>query len=117
MIRKVMFDECNDAGAGYVGQTVLPKRKKEKDPNMPNGLVETISMFYTHLITSCVEAKYNRVYSPFENGFYDLKPMEPSIQDFTTPNELQVNFLLLLYLGSFYFLNFCTILKSCKKLH
>jgi len=89
MIRKVMFDECNDAGAGYVGQTVLPKRKKEKDENMPIGLVQTISMFYTHLITSCVETKYNRVYSPFENGFYDLKPMEPSIQDYTTPNELQ----------------------------
>jgi len=85
MIRKVMFDECNDEMLGHVGQAVFP----EKSDNPRRKLVHTISGYYVNLIESCVSPKNGRVYSPFERGFYELKNKEPSIQDFTTPNELQ----------------------------
>merc|ERR1719356_108905 len=52
-------------------------------------LIHKIADYYVNLIESCVNPKNGRVYSPFERGFYDLKTKEPSIQDYTTPNELQ----------------------------
>jgi len=86
MIRKVMFDECNDELLGHVGQSVFPPMEKMTGRKK---LIHKIADYYVNLIESCVNPKNGRVYSPFERGFYDLKPKEPSIQDFTTPIELQ----------------------------
>jgi len=86
MIRKVMFDECNDELLGHVGQSVFPPMDKMTGRKK---LIHKIADYYVNLIESCVNPKNGRVYSPFEKGFYDLKTKEPSIQDFTTPIELQ----------------------------
>jgi len=85
MIRKIMFDECNDENLGHVGQAIFDQRKQDG----PAKLVHEISAYYVNLIKSCVAPKNGRVYSPFERGFYETKTKEPSIQDYTTPIELQ----------------------------
>jgi len=91
MVRKVMFDECNDETLGHVSQ---PNYSHAMKPNarkdVKGKLVHKISTYYRDLIQSCAEPKYRRVYSPFERGFYEISGRGDScIQDFTTPNELQ----------------------------
>eukprot|EP00494_Astrolonche_serrata_P034542 UN34811 len=82
-----MFDECNDESLGHVGHPAPPqiKKKNEKNENWYTVYRTTIIV----LLQVVLLRKTSRVYSPFERGFYDLTPQEPSIQDFTTPNELQ----------------------------
>merc|ERR1719356_772196 len=75
-------------------------------------LIHKIADYYVNLIESCVSPKNCRVYSPFERGFYDLKSKEPSIQDFTTPIELQA-LCRILGPGGVRVLDYRMIHKSC----